>query len=215
MARKKKGVVEADERGFNYAQNRLSKKAQEALAAGRVKALEELLLEEEMANTKDPAEKNVVNGQLSRLRGRTFTSTDDFMSCWEAFVDEARHGGYEMVPTYLSFAEWAGATPECVYNYIKSHSGVASRCAESMADCLVEGCMKKQYQNSITIFTLKNRCGWADKREDTTIHTEKNVATKEEAKNKILELVRNDRDAREVARMKVVDENREDEEMNG
>ena len=65
MARKKKGVVEADERGFNYAQNRLSKKAQEALAAGRVKALEELLLEEEMANTKDPAEKNVVNGQLS------------------------------------------------------------------------------------------------------------------------------------------------------
>lgn len=207
MPRRKKDPVN-NPHDLNSYQSKLSDKAKQALIDGRVKAVEELVLEEELENAKTKKDRMVAGAKLSQIRKRIFTSTDDFLSCWNAFVDDVRSGGYELVPTYLAFAEWCDAYPSTVYDFIKTHSGVASRCAESMADCLVEGCMKKNYQNAITIFTLKNRCGWADKREDTTIHTEKQVATAGEAKNKVLELIRNDRDAQEAAKYKAIDDDK-------
>lgn len=207
MPRRKKDPVN-NPHDLNSYQSKLSDKAKQALIDGRVKSVEELVLEEELENAKTKKDRMVAGAKLSHIRKRIFTSTDDFLSCWNAFIDDVRGGGYELVPTYLSFAEWCGANPRTVYDFIKEHSGVASRCAESMADCLVEGCMKKNYQNAITIFTLKNRCGWADKREDTTIHTEKQVATAGEAKNKVLELIRNDRDAQEAAKYKAIDDDK-------
>lgn len=207
MPRRKKDPVN-NPHDLNSYQSKLSDKAKQALIDGRVKSVEELVLEEELENAKTKKDRMVAGAKLSQIRKRIFTSTDDFLSCWNAFVDDVRGGGYELVPTYLAFAEWCDAYPSTVYDFIKEHSGVASRCAESMADCLVEGCMKKNYQNAITIFTLKNRCGWADKREDTTIHTEKQVATAGEAKNKVLELIRNDRDAQEAAKYKAIDDDK-------
>lgn len=196
----------ADPYGLNKAQNGLSEKAKQALKDGRVKAIEEVVLEDKMAAETDPHEKKIMGAQLSAIRRRTFTSTDDFMNCWYGFIDDVRESGYEKVPTYLSFSTWCDVDHHVVYDFIKDHPNVASRCAESMADCLVEGCMKKNYQNAITIFTLKNRCGWADKREDTTIHTEKKVATASEAKDAVLQLIRSDKDAQEAAKFKAIDD---------
>ena len=120
-------------------------------------------------------------------RKRLFESAEDFMDYWEAFLDHLKKDGYSVPPTSSEFARWCGVSKRTVNNYIANYN-LREKVAPLTADCYVEGAMAKSYQTSMTIFALKNTCGWSDKREVSSIAGEKKIATKEEAKRNILEL---------------------------
>ena len=117
--------------------------------------------------------------------GRAFHNEEAFYTAWHAFLDVVAKGEYEKAPTYANFARWYGISTVTVYNTIARYPDLRQRIAESLADSIVEGAMAKKYDKTMSIFVLKNRCGWADKREDTTIQDEKKIATQDEAREKL------------------------------
>ena len=116
---------------------------------------------------------------------KTFKDPQDFIEQWDAFMEHCKEKEYEVFPTVSEFARWMGIAKANVYSYIRSHN-LRERIADTMADCLVEGALTKKYEKTITIFALKNRCGWADKKETSTITGEREIASADEAKARII-----------------------------
>lgn len=116
---------------------------------------------------------------------KTFRDPEDFIEQWDAYMEHCKDGHYEEAPTVSNFARWMGIPKANVYSYIRNHS-LRERVADTMADCLVEGAMKQKYGVTMAIFTLKNRCGWADKRETSTITGERKIASADEAKARVI-----------------------------
>ena len=118
-----------------------------------------------------------------------FKSEEDFADKFSKYVDHIFESGFKEVVSYKGFADFIGCTSRTVYGYIMNHPKVKEMTREPYADVLVVGATKGAYKTTPAIFTLKNRCGWADKVESSSIGDDNKVATAEEAKEKILKIV--------------------------
>ena len=118
-----------------------------------------------------------------------FKSEEDFAERFSEYVDHIFKNKFEEVISYKGFADFMGCTSRTVYGYIMNHPRVKDMTREGYADVLIVGATTGAYKSTPAIFTLKNRCGWADKVESSSVGKDNRVATAEEAKAKILKLV--------------------------
>lgn len=125
----------------------------------------------------------------------TFDTENSFQSQFYKYTDSIRDNGYEEAPSFAGFAHYLGYTGSTVYRYLANHPDLKAKVKEAMADVLSEGAMMGKYRDASAIFTLKNRCGWTDKRESTNINGNKEVATEEEAKEAVMRFVEREKKA--------------------
>ena len=118
-----------------------------------------------------------------------FKGNDDFCEKFSEYIDYIFDNNFEEVISYKGFADFVKCTSKTVYKYLSAHPEVKDLTREGYADVLVVGATTGAYKSTPAIFTLKNRCGWADKVERTSLSDNNKVATKEEARAKILEIV--------------------------
>ncbi len=124
-----------------------------------------------------------------RLNG-AFACVDDFMAAWYVFMEDIKKEDYQLIPTYSDFARWAGISIGSVYTFLEANPDVRVKLREPVADCIVEGGLRKKYEGKLAIFVLKNRCLWTEKNENTNIAADKRIATEEEAEKKIREALK-------------------------
>ena len=132
------------------------------------------------------------NGAKGRGRGtgkgkpRAFTSAEDLIDKQIAYCEYIKGIGYKDYPTKIGFAHWLAIDPRTVYLSIKRYyPEVQKEWQENIEQTLVNGVNAGVYHVTMTIFILKNRCGWADKKETVTTEKKPQIASKAELKEAI------------------------------
>ena len=111
-----------------------------------------------------------------------FETSDEFVGVFEQYIEDIK-GDKSNVPSYTNFASWLGdLSPSSIYYFFKNHPDARDRTAELMADALVEGAILGVYRDAPTIFALKNRCNWTDKKESISKHEVSDIATPDETR---------------------------------
>ena len=132
---------------------------------------------------------DVVAMPKKRGRPRRFSTPEDFKEKYLKYVETIYDEEFVEVISYTGFAKFCGCAVQTVYNMLIEYPELKEWAAEPTADTLVVGAIKGKYKSTPAIFALKNRCGWADKVESTNVSSDKRVASKEEAEEKIKQLL--------------------------
>lgn len=100
---------------------------------------------------------------------RKIETGDGFIDTFNAFIDWIKGNGFLEYPTKRNFAAFVGVTYQTIYNYLNKTFADKTRVyADILADCLTEGVNVGAYDRQMSIFCLKNWCGWADRAETVT-----------------------------------------------
>lgn len=133
--------------------------------------------------------KNIEKILASNKAKAAFQSEEEFTSAFEQYIDyvESPPDKKVIVPTYKGFAKWLGdVSPTSIYRYLDHNPKVEKMCSQLVADTIVEGAMVAKYRDVPSIFTLKNRCGWTDKRETSSITKQSpEIASADEARQNV------------------------------
>lgn len=136
-----------------------------------------------------PTEKQQENiAQLAKLQRKkaTFRNENQFLAAFESYLTEVAHDGWNKPPSYTAFARRLECSATSVFNFLSKNPDAEKTAAQMLADCIVEGSMQGKYRESTSIFALKNRCGWTDKRETSSItHGTPDIATPDEARKNV------------------------------
>lgn len=98
-----------------------------------------------------------------------FTSGEALISLFYDFCNAVRAGKYRKVPTQTEFCSWLAENykktdRKTIYNTLnKIFPEVKKEFERLQGDVIAEGAMLKKYQPIMSMFALKNWCGWRDK----------------------------------------------------
>jgi len=112
---------------------------------------------------------------------RKFKSGDELLDYWKQFCSEIVKNGYKIAPTYTEFGKWltdelSETDRRTIYNSLHKYFPEIKKDVETIrADVVAQGTMLGAYQPSMSIFALKNWCGWADKIESQNTHRNTNL----------------------------------------
>ncbi len=127
---------------------------------------------------------------------KRFEDGDQLVMLWSEFCEEIVEDGYKIAPTLTEFAKWLSVAlgdtdRRTLYNALYKYFPEVKNALEGMrADVVAQGTMLGKYQPSMSIFALKNWCGWADKLETQNQTTNRNYdmsSLTDEQIDKILE----------------------------
>lgn len=108
-------------------------------------------------------------------------SHEEFIGLFEQYLAAIK--STDEVPTYSNFATWLGNfSPSSIYYYFQKHPESRDAAAELLADALVEKAIVGKFRDAVTIFALKNRCNWTDKKESISRHETGEIASADEAR---------------------------------
>lgn len=102
---------------------------------------------------------------------RKFECGEDMIGLYKEFCGEIVDNGFIDVPTQTSFERWLadkidGCDRRTIYNTMNRYFPNIKKEFESIrADVVTQGTMMGKYQPSMSIFALKNWCGWSDRQE--------------------------------------------------
>lgn len=127
---------------------------------------------------------------MPRGQPKKFKNGDDLIDLFEEFCDEVKMNPESIyIPSETDFCLWLRREKnfECdrrtIYNSLKKYFPAVKKDFEDIrANALVNGAMRGRYQPTMTIFALKNWCGWTDKQEektDTSVEVKMDKQTKE------------------------------------
>lgn len=125
--------------------------------------------------------------------GRPTYTEGELREKYNEYINWIVDHDYSEPPSITGFARRLKRNPSTISKYLNMYPKLKEDVKEGFADVLSDGAMLGKYRDASAIFTLKNRCGWTDKRESTNVSVNKEVATEEEARKKVLELVRNEK----------------------
>lgn len=93
-----------------------------------------------------------------------------------------------IVPNPTNLSMWLGISSRALRrSAAEMNPSQEAEYKAMLSDLLSDGAIVGAYNTSSTIFTLKNLCDWADKREDRVVQVE-NTSTVDEAKRNLAEL---------------------------
>lgn len=110
---------------------------------------------------------------------KRFESGEELVKLWEEFCNQIQDSEYSLVPTQTSFCKWLrenykGTDRRTIYNALNKYfPDIKSRFETIQSDVITTGAMLGKYQSTMTIFALKNWCGWGDSGKVTNYGTEK------------------------------------------
>lgn len=105
---------------------------------------------------------------------RRFESAEDFIELWDEFCCEICDSGYEIVPTQTAFCKWLrenykATDRRTIYNALNRYfPELKKEFKQIQSDVIAQGGMKGKYNPAMSIFSLKNWCGWSDSGQVTT-----------------------------------------------
>jgi len=101
---------------------------------------------------------------------RRFKSGKEIINLWMRYCDEISAEGYVRTPTQTDFSAWLAKNYQAtdrrtIYNTLnKIFPEVKHDFDKIRADTIASGAMIGKYHATMTIFALKNWCGWEDKK---------------------------------------------------
>ena len=110
---------------------------------------------------------------------KTFDSAEQLISLWTKFCDSIIDGKFKDVPTQSAFCRWLSQNYQdtdrkTIYNSLNKYfPNIKKEFEQIQSDTIMQGGMLGFYQPTLSIFGLKNWCGWVDKME--TNNTNKTV----------------------------------------
>ena len=99
---------------------------------------------------------------------RRFESGEALLKLWDEFCCQICDGGYELVPTQTAFCKWLrenykDTDRRTIYNSLNKYFPELKKEFEQVqSDVIVQGGMMGKYNPTMSIFSLKNWCGWSD-----------------------------------------------------
>lgn len=136
------------------------------------------------------------------LNAKTFENCDEILTAFEGFCAYIRNNNFikqfkrpdggegvmPIVPNVTNLALWLGISRRSMREHLANMSPSQEAEYKSMlGDLLSDGALVGAYNTSSAIFTLKNLCDWADKREDRITKVE-DTSSIDEAKKNLEEL---------------------------
>lgn len=97
-----------------------------------------------------------------------FESEEQFIELWRDFCNSIVENGFNTVPTQTAFCKWLGENFEetdrkTIYNYLnKIFPNIKKNFEQLQSDIIMQGGMLGKYNPTMSIFGLKNWCGWGD-----------------------------------------------------
>ncbi len=122
---------------------------------------------------------------------KTFETAEQLIGLWSDFCNEIVKNDYNLVPTQTAFCRWLSENYKdtdrrTIYNSLNIYfPNLKKEFEQLQSDIIMQGGMLGKYNPTMSIFGLKNWCGWGDnqsyradeKREDDAL----TKALKEEA----------------------------------
>lgn len=108
-----------------------------------------------------------------------FKSEEQLISLWAQFCEEIVEKGFNDVPTQSSFCRWLAKNYEktdrkTIYNSLnKIFPKIKGEFEQLQSDTIMQGGMMGKYQPTMSIFGLKNWCGWGDNGKQSEATSEK------------------------------------------
>lgn len=139
---------------------------------------------------------------LEPLHTKIFENCDEILTAFEGFCAYIRNhnfvkpfkrpdgaeGYMPIVPNVTNLALWLGISRRSMREHLANMSpSQESEYKAMLGDLLSDGALVGAYNTSSAIFTLKNLCDWADKREDRVTKVE-DTSSVDEAKKNLEEL---------------------------
>ena len=104
----------------------------------------------------------------SRGQPKRFESEEQLVALWSDFCDEIVTDEFETVPTQSAFCRWLSANykdtdRKTIYNSLNKYfPKIKKEFEQIQSDVIMQGGMKGKYNPAMSIFGLKNWCGWSD-----------------------------------------------------
>lgn len=104
----------------------------------------------------------------SRGQPKRFESEEQLVALWSDFCDEIVTDEFETVPTQSAFCRWLSANykdtdRKTIYNSLNKYfPKIKKEFEQIQSDVIMQGGMKGKYNPTMSIFGLKNWCGWSD-----------------------------------------------------
>ena len=114
---------------------------------------------------------------------KRFENGEQLIELWQEFCTEIVDNGFLTVPTQTAFCRWlsenyAETDRRTIYNSLNLYfPNIKKDFEQIQSDTIMQGGMVGKYNSTMSIFGLKNWCGWSDtgKRNggfDGTVNTE-------------------------------------------
>lgn len=97
-----------------------------------------------------------------------FRSGSQLIALWSDFCDDIVNNGFDRVPTQTAFCKWltenyAATDRRTIYNSLNKYFPTVKKEFEQLqSDIIMQGGMLGKYNSTMSIFGLKNWCGWSD-----------------------------------------------------
>ena len=104
----------------------------------------------------------------SRGQPKRFESEEQLVALWSDFCDEIVTDEFETVPTQSAFCRWLSANykdtdRKTIYNSLNKYfPKIKKEFEQIQSDVIMQGGMMGKYNPTMSIFGLKNWCGWSD-----------------------------------------------------
>ena len=109
-----------------------------------------------------------------------FASGDEFIDRFEEYLKDQDSTFTQRPPSFSRFADWLEVSRKKVLYYVGKWPEADRTLRQMIADVLVEHAIIGDYRDAVSIFTLKNRCDWTDKKETVSVSRSSSIATPEE-----------------------------------
>lgn len=99
---------------------------------------------------------------------KRFESGEQLIKLWEEFCETIAECDFEQVPTQTAFCRWLrrefkDTDRKTIYNSLNRYfPTIKSEFERIQGDTVSTGAMLGKYQPTMSIFALKNWCGWGD-----------------------------------------------------
>lgn len=124
---------------------------------------------------------------------KRFESGEQLIALWNDFCAEIVEDGYKIAPTLTEFGKWLSVALDetdrkTLYNALYKYFPEVKNVVEgARADVVAQGTMLGKYQPSMSIFALKNWCGWTDRLETQNQNMNYDMGVIEQIENTVLE----------------------------
>lgn len=109
-----------------------------------------------------------------RGQPKRFESAEQMIALWSDFCNEIVQNQFNSVPTQSAFCRWLSQNYEdtdrkTIYNSLNKYfPSIKKEFEQLQSDVIMQGGMMGKYNPTMSIFGLKNWCGWSDSGRVTT-----------------------------------------------
>lgn len=103
-----------------------------------------------------------------RGQPKKFESGEELIALWAEFCDSIVDNGFHTIPSQTAFCRWLkekykDADRRTIYNSLNKYfPNIKENFEKMQSDTIMQGGMMGKYNATMSIFGLKNWCGWND-----------------------------------------------------